>query len=99
MEEERRVALFEDAISRPFAASSFEVLLAVVLSWAAGAGVVALLAWWLPKPLIEAPTAYAIVFASVALTFAFTLGAAFVGQQLGDLSRAARAIALSQPQR
>ena len=96
MDDDRRAALFDDAINRPFTASSFEALLAIILSWVAGAGLVALLTWWLSKPLSEAPVAYAIVFGAASLTFVFNLGFFFVGQQIGDLARAAKAIALSR---
>ena len=99
MDDDRRIALFDDAITRSFSASSLEVLIGIIFSWAAAAGVVALLTWWLSKPLSEAPVAYAIVFATAAMTFAFTVAAAFIGQQLGDLARVMRAVALSRPLR
>jgi len=99
MDEDRRLVLFDHAINNPVEASSFECLLAIIFSCAAGAGFVALLTWWLAKPLSEAPVAYAIVFAAVSFNFTITLGAMYIGQFIGDLARAAKAIALSRPSR
>lgn len=95
MEESRRLALLEDAITGKYEVSSTQVLLAVLLCPAVGAAAVWALVWLLGKPLTELPVPYAIVFLAVTLSAALTIAAAYIAQSIEGLVRGAKAIALS----